>query len=129
MTKTEERVPDSSELNLDNPHSETFEMLVHERQAAKQVIEEMEAVVEGVDKKLGEIMDLNSIRAVTSDHEWLVSRRQGAKARKSIDRLLLLQNGVAPQTIEASTVEGKPGRAGVSVRSVRRGNDGYEDGE
>lgn len=92
-----------------------FEEALDSRQAAKEAIKGLEAVVEGADQKLQAILDEGQFTRVTS-HGWTVSKRDGGE-RRTIDPAKLLALGVPAHVIEQATkvTTTKPG---ISVRKA-----------
>ena len=56
---------------------------------------------------------------------YVIYRRSASKPRRTIDAGKLLEHNIPAHVIQACTVEGQPGKAGVGIRKL--GSDDEED--
>lgn len=115
-------VPSVDDLELDQfiPSSRSAKDLVARRQTLKKQIEEAEKELQDIDIELGTALDFRGAKnAVWED--YLIIRRQGAKPRALLDRVLLMEAGVTPQQLEAGTKFSEQGKPGITVQSISKG--------
>lgn len=126
--KIEVPIPDVEGLDdLINPGEETLDALIEKAEAARKQIKKLKTDAAHYDLQIGAILDLNQLKRVVWRGLRVVSRKEAASPRKTIDPAKLIALGVAPSIIHAATVYGKPGRLGIVIRSL--GSDEEEDEE
>lgn len=119
-------LPDVETLDL-NPNDESIDVILDRRQKAIEAEKQCKLVVAHSDLKLGAILDLNGIKTVSWRGEYIVSRRESSKPRRTISPEKLIELGVSPKIIEAASVYGLPGKLGITVRKAeRRESDDYD---
>ncbi len=121
-------IPDAASLDLKTPGGESFDNMVQLRVQAKEQIKELEALVAQWDAAIGATLDLNQIKTVSWNGEYVVSRREPSKPRQTLDRSKLLELGVPATTIQQATIFGKPGKPGIVIRKVTEGEEDANSG-
>jgi hypothetical protein len=122
-------VPTIEDVGLDQYviNGKPFAELLNIRTLLKQSIEDSEAAIHDIDAEVGAALDLKGVKNVIwNDH--LVTRREGAKPRQTLDRTLLLNAGVTPLQLAAGTKLGKPGKSGVTVMDLSKVRSRQENG-
>lgn len=104
------------------PHVEdpSFDSLVEHRQEIKAKIKAYEEECAKIDVKLGNTLDELGLKTVVWRTEYDVIRTKGTEPRATIDRIMLLENGVSADVIAKSTRYGEPGKPSIRVQPKNR---------
>lgn len=114
-------IPDATELALDNymPQGMTFGELVTKRGRLKKLIKECEdEITKTIDPILMSVLNNSGNKTVAWNNEYAITKKEGAKPRQILDRILLLEAGVSPEQIQAGTKMGKPTKPCIMVRPL-----------
>jgi hypothetical protein len=121
--------PTLEELELDQYiiSGRPFKTLLENRQHYKQMIDDAEKYIQEIDTEIGASLDLKGVRTVIwntdENKKYLIIRREASAPRSILDRTLLLSAGVTPMQLQAGTKLGKPGKSGITVKSMAKKDD------
>lgn len=104
----------------------SFEALVRERQIIVERIISLKEQLANIDAQLKPALVASGVKSVYYG-DWIVTCKESA-GRKTLDRLLLVQNGVTAEQIQASYKQGKGGSS-LTVMSRSDAEKFYGQGE
>jgi hypothetical protein len=129
------------EKYIDAHTNTTFDRLMAERQATIMLDTTLEALRAERDNLIGSAMDIKGVKRIAWEN-YIATRREGSKPRMSLDRKLLMtavdtakcpscmfefEIHVTPFQVAQATKVGKPGKPGLTVKSVDFSKDDDEE--